>query len=184
MKTQKTISVRGTIRIAMMLVGSLAVLNDAGHAQSAEVSATGNVSSHSITSAEALRFTMSIRNKSSAALNSVRVVSVPDDYELGQMCALTEQTGTECYDRQALSSSHIVFAPSILPGHSFTTWGYLRPKAIHKTESLTFIVGWTSADSSRTSSPSSIVVNLGENEVLSWFGSYRPAFSETLKSLL
>ena len=168
----------GYLRVLIVLSGSLAVLNGAGHSQSTEVSATGSVSSPSITSKETLRFTVTIKNKTNATLSSVRVVSVPDDYLLEQMCVLTEQAGTECYGSPALLSSHNVFAPSILPGRSFTTWGYLKPKATHRVESLTLIVGWTSsAATTDLSSPSSLAVSLGQNEVQSCFGPYKPLLS-------
>jgi hypothetical protein len=174
----------GYLRVLTVLSGSLAVLNGAGHSQSTEVSATGSLSSPSITSKETLRFTVTIKNKTNATLSSVRVVSVPDDYQLEQMCVLTEQAGTECYGSPSLLSSHNVFAPSILPGRSFTTWGYLKPKATHRVESLTLIVGWaSSAATSDLSSPSSLAVSLGQNEVQSRFGPYKPLLSEILKGL-
>jgi hypothetical protein len=173
----------GYLRVVIVLSGSL-VFNGTGHAQSTEVSATGSVSSPSITSKETLRFTVTIKNKTNATLSSVRVVSVPDDYQLEQMCVLTEAAGTECYGSLALLSSHNVFAPSILPGRSFTTWGYLKPKATHRVESLTLIVGWTpSAATTDLSSPSSLAVSLGQNEVQSCFGPYKPLLSEILKGL-
>jgi len=178
----------GFLRVVIVLSGSLAVLNSAGHSQSTEVSATGSVSSPSITSKETLRFTVTIKNKTSAMLMSVRVVSVPDDYELVQMCVLMENGGTQCYGSPALVSSHNLFAASILPGRTFTTWGYLKPKATHRAESLTLIVGWTSSTgtthlSSPSSSPSSMGVSLGQNEVQSFFGPYKPLLSEILKGL-
>lgn len=167
----------------LILIG-LAVPLSFGESSPAQVSATGTIASRSILKNELLPFAVTLRNDSASPLSSVRLVRTPQNYELQKVCMLSSDEKVSCLARQQLASTGYLLTDTILPGQSFTMWGDLRPAVTHKPETLTLIVGWNIARTDATTYPSSLVVSLGENQVLSGFQSSWNAVSEAVKLLL
>jgi hypothetical protein len=163
-----------------VLISLIGVSDAPGQSASPEVTVVGNISSHSITMDELLRFTLTFKNKTAFALSSVRLIAPPDSYEFGQVCVLPAQRAINCYGGQDFSTTKNMLVATVAPEQSFTAWGYLKPTSTHKPAMLALIVGWT-LPSGSTSSASSLVVNIGENQVLDW---YQAAWLDNLVKIL
>jgi len=134
------------------------------------ISASGTLSAKSITKSELLRFTLTIKNSSTASVNSLRIVAPPDSYDFDQVCAYTGTQALRCYQSgKEFASAGNVVMPSIPPGGRLTAWGYLTPTTSHGAAQLTMIVEWTTANSVVPAAHSSAVVSLGENAVQDWW---------------
>ncbi len=131
-----------------------------------EVSATGSITSRSITKDELLGFTLNVRNKTGLSLASLKLVRPPDDYELAAVTVLTPQQGRT--DFSHFSAADDVLISSLPPGQNITVWGYLKPIGAHKAATLTLIVSWALPPGS-VSSATSVSVNLGDNQVRDWY---------------
>jgi hypothetical protein len=155
-----------------------------GESSPAQISATGTIASHSTLKNELLPFTVTLRNDSASSLTSVRLVQTPQDYELQKVCMLGSDEKAGCLASQQLAATGYLLTDTILPGQSFTMWGELRPAAAHKTETLALIVGWKIARADAPPYLSSLVVPLGENQVLGCLEGFWTAVSEAAKLLL
>jgi hypothetical protein len=174
----------------VFLLGLLIVIGPAvpftfAESSSAQVSATGTIASHSTPKNELLPFAVTLRNDSASKLSSVRLVRTPENYELQKVCMLGSDEKVSCLDGQQFAATGYPLTDAILPGQSFTMWGDLRPAATHKRETLTLIVGWKIANADPSASyPSSLVVGLGENQVLGCLEGFWTAVWEAAKLLL
>ena len=155
-----------------------------GESSSAQISATGTITSHSTLKNELLPFVVTLRNDSASPLSSVRLVRTPQNYELQKVCMLGSDEKVSCLARQQLASTRYLLTDTISPGQSFTMWGDLRPVVTHKPETLTLIVGWEIKKAEATPYPSSLVVSLGENQVLGCLETFWTAVVEVAKLLL
>jgi hypothetical protein len=149
-----------------------------------QLSATGTIASRSTRKSELLPFAITLRNDSASSLSSLRLISTPPGYTLERLCTLNPDEKANCVDGQQFAATGFLLTDAILPGQSFTIWGDLRPARTHKPEILTIIVGWTTAKDDATTYSSSLVVSLGENEVLSGLQRFWIAVSEAVKLLL
>ncbi len=173
----------------VLLLGFLMLIAPAvplafGESSSAQISATGTITSHSTLKNELLPFAVTLRNDSASPLSSVRLVRTPQNYELQKVCMLGSDEKVSCLARQQLASTGYLLTDTISPGQSFTMWGDLRPAATHKPETLTLIVGWEIKKTEAASYPSSLVVSLGENQVLGCLETFWTAVVEVAKLLL
>jgi hypothetical protein len=155
-----------------------------GQSSPAQVSATGTIASHSTLINELLPFAVTLRNDSASLLSSVRLVQTPQNYELRKVCMLGSDEKASCLASQQLAAMGYVLTDTILPGQSFTIWGELRPTATHKPETLALIVAWKIARADATPYPSSLVVPLGENQVVGCLEGFWTAVSDAVKLLL
>jgi hypothetical protein len=126
------------------------------------VSVSGSIAARSILQNELLRFTFTIRNRSDIPLESVRLVSVPDSYELRSICVPVSEQPVQCWEGRDFSLPHHALADAVAPGQSITVWGYLKPINTHKTASLAVLVSCRNA---ATSKESWLAIPLGENQV-------------------
>jgi hypothetical protein len=137
-----------------------------GEAPPSEVSATGNLTSRSITKDELLGFTLTIRNKTSLPVSSLKLIRVPDDYAVGAVTVLTPQAGKTYFPQ--FSPANDILASSLAPGQNITVWGYLKARDPHRAATLMLTLSWA-LPSGSSSSPTSISVNLGESQVRDWY---------------
>jgi hypothetical protein len=128
----------------------------------------GTVSSHSIKATELLRFTLTLKNRTAVALNSVRLVAPPDHYSFTKICVVPPQQAETCRSDVDFSNAGNLLAAAIGPGQSLVVWGYLEPATTHRTETLSMIAAWKLPESS-LGLPSSGVVTLGDNQVQAWY---------------
>lgn len=181
---QKRTSFVRVFLLSLSIVIGPAVSFIAAEPTSAQLSATGTIASGSIRKSELLPFVITLRNDSAASLNSLRLIRTPPGYTLERLCTLNQDERASCVAGEQFAATGFLLTDAISPGQSFTIWGDLRPARTHKSEILTIIVAWTTAkDDARTYS-SSLVVSLGENEVLSGLQRFWVSVSEAVKLLL
>jgi hypothetical protein len=152
-----------------------------------DVTASGGVSAPVIAEEEELRFWVTIQNKTDLSLAKVRLMHLPEGYQVKQLCFYAPQQGSagteekKCADDAAILTDSIELPNPVLAGHSVTAAGRLAPKTAHRKETLTLVVEWTPAAKPAASSssknqppatppaPSSLTVSLGENQVQNWW---------------
>jgi hypothetical protein len=185
-----------------VLLGSLVfILYGAGAATaqstpSPEISLTGSLSSRIIRNDEHVQFTLNIKNKADAknapggSVQQLQLLRLPDDYTLDEnqsICVLPllPPHHETCQTYQNFPVPDNVLADSLAPGDSLIVQGYLKPGRVHKTATLTVVVGWTSSKGGAKSPavPSAQSVSLGENQVQSASWKRRLSSDELMKIL-
>ncbi len=151
----------------VLLFGIAYVHNARAESTASEVSATGSITSRSITKKEMLGFTINVRNKTGVPLGNVKLIRLPDDYELERaLTVLTPQQGKKYFPQ--FSPADDVLISSLPPGGNITAWGYLKPQGTHKAATLILKLSWT-LPSGSSGAPTSVAVNLGDNQVRGWW---------------
>jgi len=150
----------------VLLVGLTDMPGAWGDANSPEVAAVGSITSRSITKNELLGFTLNVRNKTGLPLSSLKLIRVPDDYELGAVAVLTPQQGETYFPRY--SPAQDVLIPVLPPGGNITVWGYLKPLGPHRAATLAMTLSWTLPPGS-AGLPTSLPMSLGESQVRDWY---------------
>src|SRR5438132_4416619 len=83
--------------LGVTLLGCCGITPALAQVTPSDVSVVGTLSSHSIMQKELLRFTIAMTNKSSSAINSVRLTSAPDSYRFDNVCGISENQKIKCY---------------------------------------------------------------------------------------
>jgi hypothetical protein len=181
------------IRFLLLLLPILLLAGQLTRAADAppEVAVGGTVSAKTITIDELLKFTLSVKNNTSAAINSVRLVAAPDSYEFATVQGCGGNAPPFYSDANSFAQGNNLLMPSVAAGASCTAWGYLKPTHKHAAATLTVIVEWQPAKSSaadvRKSVPlvsNSAVVVLGENAVETYEDRRRQSWIEAAKILV
>src|ERR1019366_4426441 len=171
------------VRIAsfgVALIASGTITSAIGQAASSDVSAVGTLSAPSIKDKELLRFTLSVTNRTSSAINLVRLVGPPDSYQFDSVCEVLENQGIKCSTGKEFSAANGLLWNVLRPNQTASAWGYLTPTIAHKPMMLTVVLMWNSS-SVLYSPQSAIVASLGENQVWDWVGLTESRSYETLK---
>jgi hypothetical protein len=150
-----------------------------GQVTSADVLGQGTLSSRSIMQQELLRFTITLRNRTQSALNSVRLTGPPDSYRFEKVCSLSERGEITCHTGDEFSAINGLLWTSVPSGQIRTAWGYLKPMITHQPGMLTVLLVWQPATG--PSAQSSAAVSLGENQVQDWIDRLEARSYEILK---
>lgn len=148
----------------LLLAAGIRVPFAEGQSAAPEVSASGYLTSRSITKHELLGFAINFKNRTSVSVTGFRFGKAPDGYEFDGVWVLgpqQKQPSPFVQDTELLSSP-------LSAGQNFTVWGYLRPTGVHKASTLILPLSW-SLPANSSGFPTSVLVNLGENQVRAWY---------------
>src|SRR5207302_7609818 len=129
----------------------------------------------------------SLKSGATGTLHGLTLWKLPDSYTLDEaqkICVLFPPSLVKsCLTAQEFSAAKSLLADSLEPGKSITVQGYLKPKEIHNTSSLTAIVSWYTLDASQppVALSASQAVGLGENQVLDTDWWRWPTFDDFMK---
>lgn len=143
------------------------------------VSATGKVSSHFTAEKGLVPFAFTIRNDSAAELRDLQIVNLPNGYDL--LPQLSIDPTPACADTSSQSANPNPIYKCLPAGQSLVVWGNFQAQSTHKAQTLLIVLHWKAR--TKTAIPagknntqteteekeSSLAVDLGENEVQSWW---------------
>ena len=174
-------------RIMMRVIALAVILTTLAVAQTAPstVSATGKVSSHFTAEKGLVPFAFTIRNDSAAELRDLQIVNLPNGYDL--LPQLSTDPTPACADTSSQSANPNpnpnpnLISKCLPAGQSLVVWGNFRAQSTHKAQTLLIVLHWKAR--TKTAIPagknntqtrtdeteSSLAVDLGENEVQSWW---------------
>jgi len=170
-------------RIMMRVIALAVILTTLTVAQTAPstVSATGKVSSHFTAEKGLVPFAFTIRNDSAAELRDLQIVNLPNGYDL--LPQLSTDPTPACADisSQRANPNPNPISKCLPAGQSLVVWGNFQAQSTHKAQTLLIVLHWKAR--TKTAIPagknntqtrtdeteSSLAVDLGENEVQSWW---------------
>jgi hypothetical protein len=155
-------------------LSALAVAQTAPSPASIPVSAAGKVSSHFTVEKGLVPFAFTIRNDSTSELRDLQIVNPPNGYLLEQLYL---DPLPVCDGVKSATVDLPLISQCLPAGQSVVAWGNFRATSTHKSESLLVVLHWKTVSQTKapgTNKPngseekeSSLVVDLGENEVRS-----------------
>jgi hypothetical protein len=184
----KDIAFKTLLAILWTLFGfGVPVIHAQGGTPPPEIIATGGVSASLIAQDEDLRFWITIQNKSSSEMSQIRLIRLPEGYDIKEVCFFLPQSDPAhpqedklCADTEQLGKRDVTMALAIPAGQTLTGSGRLKPYGAHKKETLTLVLEWTA----KGKPASSLTVALGENQVQnSWQDWSSSWFYQLLKDL-
>jgi hypothetical protein len=174
-----TVDGRIMMRVIALAVSLTAVA--ATQTPPSPVSAVGKVSSHFTATDGLVPFTFTIRNDSTAELRDLQIVNLPNGYNL--LPQLSTDPNPACADTspQSANPNPNPISKCLPAGQSLVVWGNFQAQSTHKAQTLLIVLHWkartktaipagkNNAQARTDETESSLAVDLGENEVQSWW---------------